>query len=187
MKGGFIDSSTPLRKAILDKARRYGDLEAPFMVVVNAPAIHDRIDEMDALFGHEQFSFRTDRIDDPPAFSRAPNGVWVSGGHQSRYSRLSGVLLFRGIAPWSLRGAYACLYRNPVARWELPVGLERLPQAAGKDGTMTWREGDDISDILGRPVDYLAPRTSRDTGPSSERHGIAKQAPDALQRLYHLR
>jgi hypothetical protein len=156
MRTGFVDSSTPLRKAILNKAGRYGDLNAPFLVVANAPGIHDRIDEMDALFGHEQFVFRTDQLDDDPVFSRIPNGVWVSGDHQPRYGRLSAVLLFRGIAPWSLRGAYACMYHNPMARWEIPEGLEALPQGRGAEGTMTWSEGDDIADILDVPPPNLS-------------------------------
>ena len=102
-KSGFEDCSTPVKNALVKKARKYGEPDAPYVVAINAHDINDRIDEMDALFGKEQFIFRTDKPGDTPEASREPDGVWITGGPAPRYTRLAAVLLFRGIAPPSTR------------------------------------------------------------------------------------
>ena len=91
---GWVDSSTPVKNALIKKAGKYGEPDAPHIVAINAHDIDGRIDEMDALFGKEQFTLRTDQPDEPPEFSREPDGVWIRGGPEPRYTRLAAVLLF---------------------------------------------------------------------------------------------
>ncbi len=51
-EGGFIDTKSPLRRAVREKAGRYGQLDRPFVVavLVESPFIDDE-DLFDALFG----------------------------------------------------------------------------------------------------------------------------------------
>jgi hypothetical protein len=56
--GGWIDSWSPVRDAIRFKGSRYGELNLPLVVAVNfGSSFVDRIDEMQALYGQEQFVF----------------------------------------------------------------------------------------------------------------------------------
>ena len=103
---------------------------------------------MEALFGKEQFTFRIDRLNDPPGFSRVPDGAFVRGGYQPRYTRLSGVLMFRDLHPWKLHDTYACLYVHPQGQLPVPGALMRLPHAVAAGEQMKWIEGDDIGDII---------------------------------------
>ena len=49
------DDSTPVRQAILDKASKYGQLNAPLVVAVNVcDPFFDKDDELETLFGKEQ-------------------------------------------------------------------------------------------------------------------------------------
>ena len=154
MRSGMVDSHGPVRKAVLDKASKYGRLDAPYIVAVNAPDVDDRIDEMQALFGAEQFVFDPSRFDDPPAMSRAPNGVWVNEGYVPRSTRVGAVLIFRGVTPWNL-SAPTCLYVNPYTPVTLPMQLFQLPYAMS-DSTdhMTWHEGRTPTSILGLTEDW---------------------------------
>ena len=151
---GWVDSSTPVKDALIKKAGKYGEPDAPYVVAINAHDIDGQIDEMDALFGKEQFIFRTDQPDEPPEFSRQPDGVWIRGGPGPRYTRLAAVLLFRDVAPWSLSGAYGYLYLNPFTSERPPEKMLRLPHAAVRDGAMQWFEGEDIGHLFGLPEDW---------------------------------
>jgi hypothetical protein len=47
----WVDGWTPIRDAVMDKGRRYGDIKIPLIVAVNVNASHlDVIDEVQALF-----------------------------------------------------------------------------------------------------------------------------------------
>ena len=130
-RSGMIDSSTPVQHAIQKKAGKYGRLDAPLVVAVNArDGFLDEDDEMSALFGKEQVTFTPDRPDLPVRLTRKGDGVWIKGDYEPRYTRLAAVLIFRDIAPWNLRGAPNCLYVSPHAEYtRLPDVLYRLPHA----------------------------------------------------------
>ncbi len=162
MKVGRTDGSRLLRKAIVDKAGRYGSLDAPLVVAVNAHNLSDRIDEVDALFGKERFSFLVNNESGsltPQAPSREPDGVWIRGGYQPRYTRLSGVLSIRGKLPWDLHNPNSCLYLNPHARLPIPDHLFSFPQGIVVDEEMTWSEGESLGEIMGLSPDWLPPQT----------------------------
>jgi hypothetical protein len=73
---GWIDGWTPIRDAILAKARWYGDLDLPMIVAVNVDTFNlDPIDESQALFGQEQFIYTVGKQQEEPRFERAPNMV----------------------------------------------------------------------------------------------------------------
>jgi hypothetical protein len=135
-----VDNHTPLKRAIVQKAGKYGQLTAPYIVAVNAPELDDREDEMQALFGAGRYSIDLADIDSETKFSREPDGVWIGPGHRPRYRRLDGVLIFRGVSPWSLDRP-TCLYLNPYVSARLPSALLQLPYAAAEHGQMAFHSG----------------------------------------------
>ena len=86
-------------------------------------------EELEVLFGKEQYTIDAGRLDIPGRSTREPDGVWVRRGPHTRYTRLKGVIMFRNISPWNLH-APCCLYFNPFAGdMKLPDVLCRLPHA----------------------------------------------------------
>lgn len=144
------DDSTPVRQAILDKASKYGQLNAPLVVAVNVcDPFFDKDDELETLFGKEQIVYFEGRPDLSPELGREPDGVWIRGGYQPRYTRLSAVLIFRDLAPWNLHHVHNCLYVNPFARdTNLPEVLYRLRHAKAHKNEIHWFEGENIGQIL---------------------------------------
>ena len=97
----MVDSSTPVQSAVRKKARKYGRLDVPLVVVVNGcDLFFDETDEVEALFGKEQITYFEERPDLPTKLARKPDGVWIQGGSKPRYKRLAAVWMFR----ISLRG-----------------------------------------------------------------------------------
>ena len=139
-RAGGVGTPTQVRRAIVDKAGRYGRLDAPLVVACNVldPFFNCVNDELDALFGREQVEFVEEHPEFPVELTREPNGIWVGPGYKPRYTRLNAVMLFRNMTPWHLF-APVCLYLNPfVEESGLPAGLYRLPHAEVKDGKMHW-------------------------------------------------
>ncbi len=146
-----VDSSTPVRRAAKKKARKYGCLDAPLVVAANVRDFSfDKDDEMEALFGKERISYVEERPDRPLKISRKPDGVWIQGGYQPRYTRLAAVLIFRDIAPWNLCDAPTCLYVNPfTGDKRLPDVLYRLPHARAHEDEIQWFDGENVGQLLG--------------------------------------
>lgn len=149
---GFVDAWTPIRDAVRFKGSRYGDLGAPFIVAVNMDQFHlERIDEMQALYGEEQFIFGPEATE--PRMERAPNGAWYGpAGPRSR--RVSGACVFNDLTPYTLATRRHTLYFNPWALWPLPALLQMLPHARPKESKMRWFEGPSIKNVFGLPDDW---------------------------------
>lgn len=141
------DCVTPVRKAIKNKAKKYGELDAPFIVAVHSrdPFYHDRDHDMEVLFGNERLLYFEDQPDLPPKLDCKHNGIWPG------QSRIDAFLRFYGVDLRNLwHSATACLYVNPYKSGPgLPVNFFRLPHAMGRDGKMEWSEGEEITEILG--------------------------------------
>ena len=143
------DASPEVQKAVSKKASKYGRLNAPLIVAANVLDIRfDREAELAALFGQEQIQYFPSRPDVPDKLIRKPDGVWIKGGYQPRYTRLAGVIMFNGFFPWSPRGS-VCLYLNPFnSNLALPEALYKLPYAKGEGGYIRRTEGADIETLL---------------------------------------
>jgi hypothetical protein len=83
--GGIIDSEGPIREAVIGKAKRYGVLDLPLVVAVNATDhfISER-DVLTALYGSV-------RGWDEPDIGVDSRGVWGSV-NSPRWTRLSAVI-----------------------------------------------------------------------------------------------
>jgi hypothetical protein len=115
-EGGFIDTKGPLRRAIREKAGRYGHLDRPFVVavLVEDPFVDDD-DVLDALFGSIAVRIPV-RVSGPGAAKtvRLRDGSWMTGGGPTR-TRVSAVLSAINLAPWSVRRTVPHLWLNPWA------------------------------------------------------------------------
>ena len=150
-----VEGRLAIRNAILAKAGRYGNLDLPYVIAVNA--LGDALDRgiiMEALFGQEQVvsyasPLGVERVEE----TRALDGAWINESGP-RYTRVSAILIASGLHPGNLAIAPSCLCHNPWAKRRYAGALARLPQAIPKDGRMQWQAGESLGAILGLPPDW---------------------------------
>jgi hypothetical protein len=140
-----IDPVTPIRDAILEKAKRYGTPDLPFVVAINA--LSDFLNEekiIEALFGSDAWVLRLGGSD--LEFQRQLDGVWTSPAGQ--YRRISAVLAFKKVDIWNYRDAFVRLYHHHSPTLKLTGPLSRLPQAVARDGRLEFVEGESLAQIF---------------------------------------
>lgn len=148
----WVNSWQPIRDAIKHKGGRYGDLDRPLLIAVNVDCISvERIDEMQALFGQEEFYFDQNNPGGEPIMERKPNGAW-KGPQGAQFTRVSGAWIFHSTNCWNfaLRPA-PTLYFHPLAKLPLPGMLLELSHAKVKQDMMNWTDGKSPRDLLGLP------------------------------------
>lgn len=149
MAVGWVDTWSPIRDAIKYKGSKYGILEKPLLVAVNFNSFDlDKIDEMQALYGQEQFFFEVGKPDKEPRMERAPNGVW----HNKRgpqYTRVSGAWIFNDLHPSSIAVRKQTIYFNPWATYPLPDSLKYFPYAIPENNKMCWFDGVSFAELYG--------------------------------------
>jgi len=109
-----IQPQEPIRNAVLGKAGRYGELDAPYIVALNAMSDYADADStIDALFGSPAVMVRStlDGFEERPG--RTPDGAWM--GRAGPVNRRE-------------RGA---LDRAPVAVEPWPTPGEANPESVG--------------------------------------------------------
>lgn len=149
-----VNSWEPIRDAIKQKGSRYGELDKPLLVAVNSDSISvDEIDEMQALFGEEEFIFQTNGPGSEPIIRRKPNGAW-HGPKGAQFKRVSGAWLFHSLNCWNPASRAPTLYFNPWANKPLPNQLTALKHARSEDIKMIWKEGIILGDILGLSANW---------------------------------
>jgi hypothetical protein len=150
----WVDNRTPVRDAIVDKARRYGRLDKPSVIAVN---VLDKwslepSEVVEALFGDETFTIDPQNLATPRQ-GRAPNGAWTSASGP-RYTRNSAVLVAHGLHPWNIGQSELRLYHNPWAERPYTSALTRLAQAIPGDGVIEWVDGIDVAELFGLPAGW---------------------------------
>ena len=142
----WLDCLTPVRNSLREKAKKYGNLDVPFIVAVHTCDNHYQspMHDMEVLFGNEQLYYFKDHPDLPLQPDRKPNGVWC------RDSKINAFWSFQRIDIWNLRhSASACLYLNPLKPHVLlPDALFQMPYAKVSGRLMEWFEGEDIREII---------------------------------------
>jgi hypothetical protein len=153
----YVDSWTPLRDAIRQKAGRYGALDVPYVIALNLIAEWppDEIDIGQALFGEETFTFRTGGGE--PTFGRKADGAWI-GPTGPRNTRNSAVLLVHGLRPWTLASVTATLYHHPWAQRPYDGPLTRLRSMSADGDRLVAREGEPVHHLLDLPDGWPGPR-----------------------------
>jgi hypothetical protein len=146
------DFIAPLRKLLKHKSNLYGRISYPFVVVMNQPRFVGHNEIIQALFGTEKWIVHAEK----GKFLRQSDierrmvrdGVWTSNPTGPNYTRLSGVLVVKGLVPWSESEATAQLYLNPWAAFPLGEHLAQLPRVILKDGKLEHIEGESLVNLL---------------------------------------
>jgi len=147
------DSSVAVRRTLNAKAKRYGDLDKPFVIAVNTlgPWGYDEHERLGTLFGTRQ--------EYVPAGTEGlrvrylTDGFW-GDADSPKYTRVSAVI-FGCALPVNVPRVDFCLYRNPWAAHPLPIGFWRLPTVDFSSGSAI-RENTNVTvgQVLRLPDDW---------------------------------
>lgn len=146
---GWVDGCTPIRNAVRHKGAKYGHLGKPLVVAVDFNSFTlNRIDEMQALYGQEQF---VDSSEHGWTMMRVPNGAWYgNSGPQGR--RCSAMWSFNDLNPYTAAVRSHTVYLNPWAHHQGPTSLEIFPHAkASQVDQITWVDGMALREAFGLP------------------------------------
>ena len=143
----YADSIRLVRNAVRKKAKRYPELDAPFVVAVHArdPFYNGRKCDQEVLFGREHLRYSTASPDATAEIGRAADGVWSCG----KGSRVHAFLRAQNVDLYNLSRASACLYVRPQCDVLLPDAAFRLPHGIVVADEMRWIAGENVADLLG--------------------------------------
>lgn len=148
-EGRRLDDWTPLRDAVKKKGRRYGDLDRPLVVAVNAESFHlDPIDELQALYGQEEYVEYVGRPDLGGRMRRASNGAW-NGPQGPQARRVSAAWFFNDLTPYTVATRRSTLYVNPWAHIEAPSSLLQFPHARVVENRLVRADGIAMRELFG--------------------------------------
>lgn len=144
-----------IRESVEKKASRYGDLDLPYVVAVNAMSDYKyEEDAIDAMFGSPCVVVR--HYDDgrtETSESRNDDGVW-QGEKGPRKKGLSAILSTERLMPWSVGQRRARLIRNPWAIRPLPpipLGVDELNPIEGR---LSKTEGKSFAELFKLPANW---------------------------------
>jgi hypothetical protein len=125
-----VKTDDDIRAALEKKAKRYGALDHPYVVAVDAFGLfHHEEDALDALLGTPYVAMRQRHDGSTEADERRkPDGIW-NGQQGPRRQGLSAVLSTEQVDPWNFGSRRARLIRNPWAGTPLPpvdLGVDEL-------------------------------------------------------------
>lgn len=148
-----LQPQVPIRNAVLKKAGRYGDLEQPYIVAVNATSPYANADSaISALFGSPAVFVRQTEAGFEDRTGRVRDGVWV-GQSGPTNTRVSGVFSSERLNAWSLGQRRARLIINPWAQNALAEAT--LPFTTDvirlKGERLDAETGESIREVLGLP------------------------------------
>lgn len=159
-EASWVDDVSALRSAVARKATKYGELNRPYVIAVNAIDQHlDEIDIMEALFGSETFVFRTNDGSEPlaePEMIRKPDGVWR--GPKGSNTRVSAVAVASSLLPWTVHVSTPAVYHNPWARFPSLNALKELPHAVPVENRLVTVPGDSFAVLAGLPAEWPGPK-----------------------------
>jgi len=152
--GGIIHPHKDIRAALVKKSRRYGKLDAPYVIVVgdgkeqlfSSETVRSALTE--AVFGDERAAIVGGKL----RLDYAKNGFW-NGPNGPQNQHVSGVLLLPKNTVWELREEkwHPLLAVNPWATLPLPAELKTLPRLEDEKGRWSRHNGANFADTLGVP------------------------------------
>lgn len=153
VQGGDVWSRTvgaALRQAIEGKSNRYGELDLPYVIAVNALDHNgEEHDVMAALIGQEVY--RCHRGPDGiahGAWDRDWNGVWITPDRGPRRQGVSGVLVFNELSTWAATKRRGLFVQNPWARLPIAASPLDVDQLIPEEGSFVRREGSVFSKLV---------------------------------------
>lgn len=148
LPGGIIHPERAIKAAVEGKAGRYGEMDRPYIVAVNALDIFANEDSaVDALFGTDVVRIRENG---GVEWQRNRDGVWMGLGGPT-YTRVSAVLSTERLSAWDAGQRRLRLIHNPWATrqiLDLPLGVD-IQQVTNDRLQKT--TGQSLGEIFGLP------------------------------------
>lgn len=124
-KAEWVSVTGNMEKSIKRKANKYGDLKAPYVVIVSSDQFHIGYEEIrEALYGTLTTTFNPIDPEGTAKNLRNPNGVWMGPGPKPRNTRLSAVIFLSNPSATNLAWCRPIVFKNPWAVY--PINLEFL-------------------------------------------------------------
>lgn len=141
-----------IRAAIKRKAERYGPLDQPYAVAVNAMALFTRESHaVDALVGTEHLALsRTQTGEYEPQHGRNPDGIWWGQNGPCRQG-LAAVFSTEQVNPWNFATGRGRIIRNPWASTPIPRFCLGGDEFWPEEGAFRITEGANFGRVLGLP------------------------------------
>lgn len=123
MNVGFVDDSTPIKRALARKHSAYGKLPEPLVIAVGVYNFdRDRWGTANALWGHEAVQISVDDTNDEGTLIRKPDGYFGTTGAW-RHDNISGVLVVNQLQPTHFPTADVTLWLHPAPARKLTVDV----------------------------------------------------------------
>lgn len=139
-----------IRESLNKKASKYGELDAPYVIAVNATGEYQKeVDAIDAAFGSECMVV-TAKADGgfDERWDRNPDGVWW-GKDGPRNTGLSAVLSTERVSPWTIELRRARLIRSPWSTNPLPAIPLQVDERNPDGGKLVKVKGKSLGGIFG--------------------------------------
>jgi len=152
-----INPSREIHPALKKKATRYGKLDHPYLLALNAlSSQHNELAVTDALFGTPYYELsKGPNGEEIIKELRRPDGIWYGPPDgRAQNTRMSGVLALMQIDPWNFASKSGLLIPNPWASKPLPkldLGTAEFVRAGD---IFERREGKPISELVGVPAQW---------------------------------
>jgi hypothetical protein len=152
-----IDPSQEMCPALKKKASRYGKLDHPYLVAINALSTHhSELAVTDALLGTPYVRLsKGPNGEEIVEDLRRPVGIWYGPPDgQPQNTRLSGVLALIKIDPWNFASKTGLLIPNPWAEKPVPqIGLGTA-ELIVVDDHYERKEGAPMHKLVGLPANW---------------------------------
>jgi hypothetical protein len=152
-----IAPSQQVRGALKKKASRYGKLDHPYLVAINALGHHQQEDAViDALLGTPYVSVSKSPCGEEIVEERRrPDGIWYGPPDgEAQNTGLSGVLAFRQIDPWNFASRTGLLVPNPWAGKPLLATGFGTDELKVVDNAHQRTNGEPVSALLKLPAEW---------------------------------
>lgn len=115
----WLSEPADITRALRDKSRAYGELDAPLIIALAAGESPNDFDVTNALYGELQMTIQfTDKgIETSP--TRTPNGHWYRGDEWAN-PQVAGVLIGRQVDPMTIGTMIPTLWRHPDGSGSVP-------------------------------------------------------------------
>jgi hypothetical protein len=132
--GGLIDGVSPVKKALRDKSRAYGEHNGPFLIAIRTDWDTDQAAMMSVLFGTDVIRYTQNLGPENRVWrERLSDGFWSQG----RNRHVSGVLVCSDLMPWTVARAEPVLWKNPNATYPFPLLPSWRGMQLAADGVLT--------------------------------------------------
>jgi hypothetical protein len=140
-----------IREKLIGKATRYGTPDLPLVVAVNARDRDFEVDyAMESLYGSHAYFASSDGMN---RTGRLCDGVW-HGPNGPQCTKLSAVLVARGLCPWTLGQRDAVFIENAWAKRSASFINFRTAAWRCAGDVMRHSDGQPVHEIFGVPRDW---------------------------------